>query len=56
MTWELHIDGHQINLNEFEQWSSGDQDAIYRGWTIDLVNLSPGRAYPPFIVEIGNTD
>ena len=43
MTWELHIDDHQINLNEFGQWNSGDQEALYRGWALDLVNLSPGK-------------
>jgi hypothetical protein len=43
MTWELHIDGHQIDLNEFQQWSTGDQDALFRGWTLDLVDLSPGK-------------
>lgn len=48
MTWELYIDGYQIDINEIEQWSdSGRPDlGVYqsiRGWILDLNNLSPGE-------------
>ena len=48
MTWELYLDGQQINLDEFEQWSRSGRTlagnpAQGRGWTLDLVDLSPGE-------------
>jgi hypothetical protein len=49
MTWELHIDGQQINLGLFTPWSEtssgivGSQTLELRGWRLDLVNLSPGK-------------
>lgn len=49
MTWELHIDGQQINLDVFTPWSEtssgivGSQTLEFRGWRLDLVNLSPGK-------------
>lgn len=48
MTWELHIDGYWINLDEFEQWSDSGRPDLgvnqnARGWILDLNNLSPGK-------------
>jgi hypothetical protein len=48
MTWEMSIDGQQINLYEFELWNGSGRDsaghqAQGRGWTLDLLNLSPGK-------------
>jgi hypothetical protein len=39
--WELYVDGYQIDLSKFELWSLNPMNV--RGWTIDLVNLSPGK-------------
>jgi hypothetical protein len=41
IVWELHVDGYQIDLNEFELWPLNAMNT--RGWAIDLVNLSPGK-------------
>ena len=48
MTWELYIDEVQINLDEFEHRKVDGKDSAGNqvtglGWTIDLVNLSPGK-------------
>jgi hypothetical protein len=48
MTWELYIDEYQISLDEFELSNTSGQDVAGnqvkgRGWTIDLINLSPGK-------------
>jgi hypothetical protein len=48
MAWELHIDGYQINLDEFGQWSENGRPDLgvcqsARGWILDLNNLSPGK-------------
>lgn len=49
MTWELYIDGHQVDLDQFEPmnevWANAvdDKDVQARGWTLDLFNLSPGK-------------
>jgi hypothetical protein len=48
MAWELYIDGYQIDLAEFGQWSeSGRPDlgvnGCARGWILDLNNISPGK-------------
>ena len=48
MTWELYIDEVQINLDEFKQQKlSGKDSAGHQvtglGWSMDLVNLSPGE-------------
>lgn len=48
MTWELYIDEHQINLDDFEPSHRSGKD--YAGnpvkalvWDLDLVNISPGK-------------
>ena len=48
MTWELFIDEHQINLDDFEPSHRSGKD--YAGnpvkalvWDLDLVNISPGK-------------
>jgi hypothetical protein len=43
MSWELYIDGSQINLDEFEQWNRHQGIRISRGWVIDLVNPTAGK-------------
>jgi len=48
MTWELYIDEYQISLDEFEPSNTGGNDIAgnrvkARVWTIDLVNISPGK-------------
>lgn len=46
MTWELYIDGYQVNLDKFGQWSEIPSRAEYkngRGWVIDLVDTPPGQ-------------
>ena len=49
MTWELDIDGQQIDLDDVapldERTSGivGSQELEIRGWRLDLVNLSPGK-------------
>jgi hypothetical protein len=43
MTWEMQIDDHPINLDQFEQHDVRGAGRVSRGWTIDLVDLSPGK-------------
>jgi len=46
MTWELYIDGYQVNLDKFGQWSEIPSRAVYqngRGWIIDMVDVPPGQ-------------
>jgi hypothetical protein len=48
MKWEMYIDGHQINLDQFRQStgrgiSESGVSQIGRSWVIELVNLSPGK-------------
>lgn len=49
MTWELYIDGQQVDLDQFEPrnevWTNveDNKDAQARTWFLDLVDLSPGQ-------------
>jgi len=46
MTWELYIDGYQIDLESFDwfeyEYIAKGEDNISRNWIITLKNLSPG--------------
>jgi len=43
MTWELKIDDHPINLDQFAKHDIRGTGRVSRGWSIDLVDLSPGK-------------
>jgi hypothetical protein len=48
MAWELYIDGYQIDLDEFGQWSERGRPDLgvnryARGWILDLNKISPGK-------------
>ena len=43
MTWELQIDDHPINLDQFKQHDIRGAGRVSRGWYFDLVDLSPGK-------------
>ena len=43
MTWELHIDDEQINLQGFEEWAGTWGGQTGRGWLIALEDLSRGK-------------
>ena len=43
MTWALHIDEEQINLQGFDQWAGTWGGQTGRGWLIALEDLSPGK-------------
>ncbi len=43
MKWEMHIDGHQINVAAFEPTPKNWPEGPGREWLIDLLDLTPGK-------------